>query len=886
MKPACLSASLALSVLAANAQGAILHVDNNPKDAANPPAGAPVFETIQAAVDAAVHGDHVLVYPGVYTSDTFEVVNLRGKQIVLEAAVQGDYADVSTFATLDGEDARRCIVASFHETQATVVRGLRIWRGRGPQGAGMSVVDASPRIENVWFQSNVATGGAASGGGLRLENSFSFVQGCRFEGNSATQAGGGVFSIESPVVMQGCEFINNIASQMGGGIYNAVGFMSLTDCSFRGNKAPRGGGLYTRDDASVVSDCWFRDTSRGSTCPAQPDGGLGACAVDSRVAFVRSHFLNLTASWYCWGGPGYLGAGLLVAGASADVRVEDCEFRSNRVVGDPGRGGAIAVGEPGNTRGTVRILGSAFSSNSSDLDGGAIAMQSSDVLAIDGLNGVPTSFESNAAAWRGGAIVVNADFILESTLLLDDSRFNANRADGAGGAIWIHQGGYGPATSRILTDSVFTSNVAPTGGAIHLEGANYQTQLGHTAFCNNVSNDVQGSFTGIEGKPNCFTNACQDSNGNGVPDTCETQAVDCNGNGIDDDEELAGNDVNNDRVPDVCQPNLTFAGLSTEIVPIEGQVPGLPSSAVCWRVYATFRDRPNASPPLLAEDATVTAIYGNAIHGLFVQSQGGLYQALAPNPDGKGPPVHVNTSEDMPCGNETLRYDSYLTIDAQCRSQGNVQLTPQLSFDNFNAPLNSYFGTDNGALFVYPSDPASRAGTDRKVLLMQLTTKSLARPTGSINLRGRVSISDVEVWDAFSLPIPAPVVTAAVDCNGNGTHDALDIAAGVARDCNVDGIPDSCQSAGLANDCDGDGVPDACEILAGTQTDNDANGIPDSCECQGDVDRNGAVNVDDLLEVFATWGITGSGLPADVDGNGVVGPGDIALVLAGWGICL
>lgn len=884
MKPACLSASVVLSVLAVNAQGATLHVDNNPKDAANPPAGAPVFETIQAAVDAAAHGDHVLVYPGVYTSDTFEVVNLRGKQIVLEAAVQGDFADVSTFATLDGENARRCIVASLHETQATVVRGLRIWRGRGPQGAGMSVIDASPRIENVWFQANEATGGAASGGGLRLENSFSVVQGCRFEGNRATQAGGGVFSVESPAVIQKCDFLNNIADQMGGGIYNAVGSMSLTSCSFRGNKAPRGGGLYTRDDASDVTGCEFRDSVWTDYCSAIPEGGLGAYASDSRVAFADCVFRGLRSHANC-GYPGYHGTGLLVSGASSDVNVVSCEFRDNSSYGD-GRGGAIAVGEPGNTRGTVRIFGSTFSNNWSDLDGGAIAMQSSDLLAIDGLNGVRTSFETNHAAWRGGAIVVNADFIGQSTLLLDDSRFNANGAGAAGGAIWINQSGYGPATSRILTDAVFTYNTAATGGAIHLQGASYRTQLGHTAFCGNVSNDVQGSFSEIQGKPNCFTNACQDSNSNGVPDTCETQAMDCNGNGIDDDEELAGNDVNNDRVPDDCQPNLTFAGLSTEIVPIEGQVPGLPSSAVCWRLYATFRDRPNASPPLFAEDATVTAIYGNAMHGLFVQSQGGLYQALAPNPDGKGPPVHVNTSEDMPCGNQALRYDSYLTIDAQCRSQGNLQLTPQLSFDSFNAPTNSYFGTDNGALFVYPSDPASRAGTDRKVLLMQLTTKSLARPTGSVNLRGRVSISGVEVWDAFSLPIPAPAVTAAVDCNGNGNHDALDIASGLARDCNVDGIPDSCQGGGLANDCDGDGIPDACEILAGTATDNDGNGIPDSCECQGDVDRNGAVNVDDLLEVFANWGMTGSGLPADVDGNGVVGPGDIALVLAGWGICL
>ena len=126
-----------------------------------------------------------------------------------------------------------------------------------------------------------------------------------------------------------------------------------------------------------------------------------------------------------------------------------------------------------------------------------------------------------------------------------------------------------------------------------------------------------------------------------------------------------------------------------------------------------------------------------------------------------------------------------------------------------------------------------------------------------------------------------------VDCNSNGTHDAIDIANGLARDCDHTGVPDSCEySAAIANaDCDGDGVYDLCEIYIGTEQDVNNNGIADDCECLGDVDGNGAVNVRDLLAIIVAWGDP-SPNAADLDGDGVVGSGDLTLVLQGWGSCL
>ena len=75
------------------------------------------------------------------------------------------------------------------------------------------------------------------------------------------------------------------------------------------------------------------------------------------------------------------------------------------------------------------------------------------------------------------------------------------------------------------------------------------------------------------------------------------------------------------------------------------------------------------------------------------------------------------------------------------------------------------------------------------------------------------------------------------DCNGNGTPDSIDILDGVSRDCNANGIPDSCDILifGTELDCNADGIPDACQIADGSVGDCNDDQIPDDCQdCDGD----------------------------------------------------
>lgn len=64
------------------------------------------------------------------------------------------------------------------------------------------------------------------------------------------------------------------------------------------------------------------------------------------------------------------------------------------------------------------------------------------------------------------------------------------------------------------------------------------------------------------------------------------------------------------------------------------------------------------------------------------------------------------------------------------------------------------------------------------------------------------------------------------DCNNNQLDDACELAPGV-NDCNFDGILDACQAI---PDCNSNGLIDVCDINRGNSVDCDLNGVPDECE--------------------------------------------------------
>jgi formylglycine-generating enzyme required for sulfatase activity/subtilisin-like proprotein convertase family protein len=174
---------------------------------------------------------------------------------------------------------------------------------------------------------------------------------------------------------------------------------------------------------------------------------------------------------------------------------------------------------------------------------------------------------------------------------------------------------------------------------------------------------------------------------------------------------------------------------------------------------------------------------------------------------------------------------------------------------------------------------------------------------------------DVGTLNAWAIEVrytdPAPT-----DCDGALGPDCEQIAQNPARDCDLDGVLDSCQPMaedcdgdgrrdrcqvhdGTAQDCDGNGVLDQCDLAAGTVQDCNNNGTPDACDradgepdqdndglldaCErawGDLNLDGVVDGADLGSMLSAWGSTGLG---DLDGDGIVGGSDLGIILARWG---
>jgi hypothetical protein len=86
-------------------------------------------------------------------------------------------------------------------------------------------------------------------------------------------------------------------------------------------------------------------------------------------------------------------------------------------------------------------------------------------------------------------------------------------------------------------------------------------------------------------------------------------------------------------------------------------------------------------------------------------------------------------------------------------------------------------------------------------------------------------------------------------------------------------------------DCNGNGEPDAWDVLLGTSEDCDFDGVPDECQicCPADLNGDGGVTVDDLLEVIFQWGNEIS--HADVNLDGAVNVDDLIVIIQNWGGC-
>jgi hypothetical protein len=959
------------------------------------------YTTIQAAIDAAVTGDEVVLQPGIY-NQTFDYL---GKGLVVRSA-EGPLT-----TRIDRNGAGGTVVTANGTPEGTRLEGIGFYVASGImldcdnanlvgdnlRFIGCSnepfTIDGSSTIALTRTQVVSCTSPARIGagtvtmedsafrsgtsGGLRITGGTVTMDRVDFQDNSA--GAGGAIRIEGNpnVLVQDSSFYNHNASSAGGSIYASGTFiLRLLDCVSSQSTVARetgggaetvvGGFIASYSGSTTMERCQIIDAQvrRASCCSGAYTGNAYGGAI-----FCESGILQITDSQLigcratrtfsgCIGGLRASGGAIYATSSNVSISstvISSCRVENSSSCNPSDRyaaGGAVAsydgslelddvqidnctdtqqnasiyaigleafsatacrfessdriyLGSTGSTSSTIEVIDTEFVSTGelvfdTGVNGRDVMIQGCSFETMSKgiqFNGLPSSLISvtecdfvGLTGGDGSAIdSSNSDVLVLQCLfsgntppsieatnnfrmpLVASSIFCGSILDEISGP-WVDKGG-----------NVFDADCTADCDGDGLPD-DYEIQSGLEADCNGNglpdSCESGGDCDGDGILDSCaIADGSFDCNMNGIPDECEADcdgdglldscaiadgAEDCNGDGVPDACQLASGEVadaNNDGILDVCQ-SLDFTGLESEIVLIEDRIldSTVPATAVCYRVYATFSDL----------QGTLTGVFGDAKHPMLVSAPSGFWQ------DGLGGDTTAMVQCDESGMFPDLRYDSWLTIGADCAS-GNMVLEEGIDFTSFNT--GGALSADDGIVFITPDEPQGDAGKAGRVLLGQFTSTDGSLPTGTVNLLGQNA--DGTDWIAYDIEWPEPPL---VDCNGNGIHDAYDLSSGTSRDCDGSGLPDECEYDELI-DCNGNGISDLCDVADGTSGDADGDFVPDECECLGDTNRDGLVNVYDIIEVILHWGETGE-LDADVSGDGMVDGLDLSLVLQGYGGCL
>ncbi len=339
------------------------------------------YPTIQAAINAAVNGDEVVVAPGTYVLSS--LISILSKTITLRSSGGPEVTTVQGPGT---------IFPVFHLTgNSTTIQGFTITGGNIPwtqqffYGAGISISTGSPTVLDCILTGNVSNnshGGGAIGGisahctvigctiidnvaelGGAIRMSFSpgsaTVSDCTFQGNAATISsandGGAIHIIQGTI--ENCTFIDNIASRHGGAVYSD-GTPAVTGCTFIGNTAAYTGGGLRLGPGAVVTECTFSGNSAASGAGLVMTGGqVTDCTFEANAATGN-------------------GGGVQAAGTSP--LVNRCTLRGNSA---GGTGGGLYVGAGI----TATLTDTTFCQNTpNELHSNGVLLTSNVVVAING----------------------------------------------------------------------------------------------------------------------------------------------------------------------------------------------------------------------------------------------------------------------------------------------------------------------------------------------------------------------------------------------------------------------------------------------------------------------------------------------------------------------
>lgn len=148
------------------------------------------YATIQAAINAAVNGDTVLIADGRYSGTGNKNLDFGGRSIMVMSENGPETCIIECQGSGQG--------FYFHSGEGTdaVVYGLTVKQGNTTYGGGVRINNASPSIERCIICNNSGT----YGGGIYISSGSPEIIHCTIVENSATNGGAVYLTNSNPLI--------------------------------------------------------------------------------------------------------------------------------------------------------------------------------------------------------------------------------------------------------------------------------------------------------------------------------------------------------------------------------------------------------------------------------------------------------------------------------------------------------------------------------------------------------------------------------------------------------------------------------------------------------------------------------------------------------------
>jgi hypothetical protein len=226
------------------------------------------YQTVQAAVDAAISGDVIKVAQGTYTDIHARAGITQVVYITKSVTIRGGYTTtnwttpypITQPTTLDAQRQGRVLYITGYITPT--IEGLRITGGDADglgdywgydAGGGVYILNATATLSGNMIFSNTAS----IGGGVFLWHSPTTVRDNTIRDNTTTPSygeGGGLYANESKAVVIGNTIRDNTSAVTGGGIHLSYSGATVSRNVIRGNMGSLGGGLFLNESNAGLED--------------------------------------------------------------------------------------------------------------------------------------------------------------------------------------------------------------------------------------------------------------------------------------------------------------------------------------------------------------------------------------------------------------------------------------------------------------------------------------------------------------------------------------------------------------------------------------------------------------------------------------------------------